>query len=296
MRTTRYADGGETQEKIDMLQKLIDNPSTPENDKKNFLDAQKKFKEKQALETKEMEKPKPKATAKPVARKPVARKPTTTAKPVARKPVARKPTATAKPVARKPIARKPVARKPVARKPMTVAKPKPTAKPVATKPVVKKPTIVKKPTATAKPTEKKLPKGVEMVSKKVVIVDGKKMNTDSKEFCDYLTSEFVKRKEQANSKKGTRKKTKSVMAQVSTKIEQGVEKAIKTGVAKQIPTLKKNPQVFIGKVEKLETATNNFLTKLKEVLGTEYDAKEVTDTTNAIHKLIEDLKKKYGKK
>ena len=249
MRTTKYAGGVDTQTKIDSLQKLIDNPSTPENDKKNFLDAQKKFKEKQASETKEIEKPKPTATAKPVARKPIARKP------------------------------------------MTVAKPKPTAKPVATKP-----TVIVKPKPMAKPTEKKLPKGVEMVSKKIVIVDGKKMNTDSKEFCDYLTSEFVKRKEQANSKKGTRKKTKSVMAQVSTKIEQGVEKAIKTGVAKQIPTLKKNPQVFIGKVEKLETATNNFLTKLKEVLGTEYDAKEVTDTTNAIHKLIEDLKKKYGKK
>ena len=153
-----------------------------------------------------------------------------------------------------------------------------------------------KPKPMAKPTEKKLPKGVEIVSKKVVIVDGKKMNTDSKEFCDYLTSEFVKRKEQAKSKKGTRKKTKSVMAQVSTKIEQGVEKAIKTGVAKQIPTLKKNPQVFIGKVEKLETATKNFLSQLKEVLGTDYDAKEVTETTNAINKLIEDLKKKYTKK
>jgi hypothetical protein len=35
---------------------------------------------------------------------------------------------------------------------------------------------------------------------------------------------------------------------------------------------------------------------LKEVLGTDYDAKEVTDTTKAIHKLIEDLKKKYTKK
>ena len=255
MKTTRYAGGGDTQTKIDSLQKLIDNPSTPENDKKNFLDAMKKFKEKQALELKEMEKPKPTATAKPIARKPTA------------KPIARKPTATAKPIARKPT---------------VTAKPKPTA--------------MVKPKPMAKPTEKKLPKGVEMVSKKVVIVDGKKMNTDSKEFCDYLTSEFVKRKEQAKSKKGTRKKTKSVMAQVSTKIEQGVEKAIKTGVAKQIPTLKKNPQVFIGKVEKLETATNNFLTQLKEVLGTDYDAKEVTETTNAINKLIEDLKKKYTKK
>jgi hypothetical protein len=122
------------------------------------------------------------------------------------------------------------------------------------------------------------------------------MNTDSQEWCDYLTAEFIKRKEQAKKNKGNRKKTKSVMAQVSTKIEQGVEKAIKTGVSKQMPTIKKNPQVFIGKVQKLETATKNFLTQLKEVLGTEYDAKEVTDTTKAIHKLIEDLKKKYTKK
>ena len=135
MRTTKYAGGGDTQTKIDSLQKLIDNPSTPENDKKNFLDAQKKFKEKQALELKEMEKPKPSATAKPVARKPTA------------KPIARKPTA-------KPIA------KPIAKKPTATAKPKPTA--------------IVKPKPTAKPTEKKLPKGVEMVSKKVVIVDGKK--------------------------------------------------------------------------------------------------------------------------
>jgi hypothetical protein len=38
------------------------------------------------------------------------------------------------------------------------------------------------------------------------------------------------------------------------------------------------------------------LTQLKEVLGSDYDAKEVTDSVNAIHKLIEDLKKKYAKK
>jgi hypothetical protein len=135
-----------------------------------------------------------------------------------------------------------------------------------------------------------------MVSKKKVIVNGKELSTDSKEFCDYLTAEFIKRKEQANKNKGTRRKTKSVMEQVSNNIEKGVQKAIKTGIAKQIPTLKKNPKVFIGKVQKLETATKNFLTQLKEVLGNDYDAKEVTDSVNAIHKLIEDLKKKYDKK
>jgi len=258
MRTRRYAGGGETQAKIDKLQKLIDNPNTPETDRKNFQEAIKKFKEKLASETTATDKP---VAKKPTTAKPVAKKPTTTAK-----PVAKKPTTTAKPVAKKPVAKKPVAKKPIAKKP------------------------------TAKPVAKKLPKGVQMLSKKRVVVNGKEMSTDSKEFCDYLTAEFIKRKEQANANKGTRKKTKSVMEQVSTKIEQGVEKAIKTGIAKQKPQLKKNPKVFIGKVQKLETATKNFLTQLKEVLGSDYDAKEVTDSVNAIHKLIEDLKKKYDKK
>ena len=191
---------------------------------------------------------------------------------------------------KKPVVRKPVVRKPVVKKTTETEKPKETEKkPVVKKPVVKKP-VIKKPVA------KKMPKGVQMLSKKKVVVDGKEMNVDSKEFCDYLTAEFIKRKEQAKSKKGTRKKTKSVMAIVSDKIEQGVQKAIKTGIAKQKPTLKKNPQVFIGKVQKLETATKNFLQQLKEVLGSDYEAKEVADTTKAIHQMIEELKKKYGKK
>ena len=204
-------------------------------------------------------------------KKEVVKKPTSTL----RKPMARKPT-NVKMVAKKPVATKSVATKPTAKKPISV---KPKKKPI-----------------TAKVAEKKTPKGVVMLSKNKVSVNGVEMDRDSKEFCDYLTAEFVKRKEQAKSNKATRTKTKSVMAQVSTKIEQGVEKAIKTGISKQKPALSKNPQVFIGKVEKLETATKNFLTQLKEVLGTDYDAKEVTDTTKAIHKLIEDLKKKYTKK
>ena len=287
MRAMKYAGGGETQAKIDKLQKLIDSPSTPETDKKNFQEAIKKFKEKLASETKETEKPKPTATSKPVVKKPTA----------PAKPVAKKPTATSKPVVKKPTApAKPVVKKTTTTTKLVVKKPTAPAKPVVKKPITTAKPTTKKSTIKTEPTAKKLPKGVQMVSKKRVIVNGKEMNTDSKEFCDYLTAEFVKRKEEAKKNKGNRKKTKSVMAQVSTKIEQGVEKAIKTGVSKQMPTIKKNPQVFIGKVQKLETATKNFLTQLKEVLGSEYDAKEVTDTTKAIHKLIEDLKKKYTKK
>ena len=242
MKTRRYAGGGDVQSKIDKLQKLINNPNTPEKDKKNFQNALEQFKKK-------MEAEKPKAETKPVS----APKPKTEKKPV------------------------------------SAPKPKTEKKPVSSV----KPKVEKKPVTA---TEKKMPKGVQLVSKKKVVVDGKEMSVDSKEFCDYLTAEFIKRKEKSKEQKATRKKTKSVMALVSDKIEKGVEKAIKTGVSKQRPTLKKNPQVFIGKVQKLETATKNFLQQLKEVLGNEYDAKEVADTTKAIHKLIEDLKKKYAKK
>jgi len=257
MRTKRYAGGGDINAKINKLQSFIDNPNTPDADRKNFQEAIKKFKEKL---TSEKEPTTEKPVARPVTKKPTSAKPT--ARPVVKKPTSARPTAT--PVAKKPTATSKVS--PIKRK------------------------------TTSNKIIKKTPKGIQIISKKKVILNGKEYNTDSKEFCDYLTDEFIKRKEQAKSKKGSRKKTKSVMEQVSMKIEQGVQKAIKTGIAKQIPTLKKNPKVFIGKVQKLETATKNFLTQLKEVLGSDYDAKEVTDSVNAIHKLIEDLKKKYDKK
>jgi uncharacterized protein (UPF0335 family) len=244
MSTATNAKIDELKGKINKLQTLIDNPNTPETDRKNFQEAIKKFEEKLEAEKKSSgtEKPKASASAKPKA--------TPTSKPKATESEKPKATATAKPKA----------------------------------------------STSAKADEKKMPKGIKMLSKKRVVLDGKEMSTDSKEFCDYLTSEFIKRRQQAKEKKGTRKKTKSVMEQVSLKIEQGVEKAIKTGASNQIPTLKKNPNVFIGKVEKLEKATKNFLEQLKDVLGNDYDAKEVTDTANAIHKMIEDLKNKYAKK
>lgn len=274
METRRYAGGGDVQTKIDKLQKLIDNPKTPETDKENFRNALEQFKEKLKSEKPKVSKPK----ATPVA------KPRTT------------PTARQKVVSRaKPTTARAKAKATPTARPKTVAKARTTATATAKpKTTTARPKVVSKAKPTA--TEKKMPKGVQLISKKKVVVDGKQLSVDSKEFCDYLTAEFVKRKETAQSKKGSRKKTKSVMALVSDKIEKGVEKAIKTGISKQKPALRTNPNVFIGKVQKLETATKNFLQQLKEVLGNEYDAKEVTDTTKAIHKLIEDLKKKYTKK
>ena len=272
MNTRRYAGGGDIQSKIDILQKLIDNPKTPEKDKENFRNTLEQFKEKLKSEKPKVAKPKATPVAKPRTTATAKQKVVSRAKPTTAK-------AKATPTAR----------------PKTVAKAKTTATATAKpKTTTARPKVVSKAKPTA--TEKKMPKGVQLISKKKVVVDGKQLSVDSKEFCDYLTAEFIKRKETAQNKKGSRKKTKSVMALVSDKIEKGVEKAIKTGISKQKPALRTNPNVFIGKVQKLETATKNFLQQLKEVLGNEYDAKEVTDTTKAIHKMIEDLKKKYNKK
>ena len=106
MRTRRYAGGGDTQSKIDKLQKLIDNPDVSENDKKNYRDALKQFKEKLASEKKTTEKPKV-ADKKPVVRKPVVKKTTETEKPKETEK---------KPVVKKPVVKKPVNKKPVAKK------------------------------------------------------------------------------------------------------------------------------------------------------------------------------------
>jgi hypothetical protein len=168
---------------------------------------------------------------------------------------------------------------------------KPAEKKEAKKPVEKK---------ADKPAEKKdevkKKKGLQVLSSKRVLIDGKEVDMDSQEFCDYLSAQWRERREKAEANKDKKKKTKSVMAKVSDKIESGIATAIKEGIKEQKDSINKNPKVFIGKVEKLETATKNFLENLKEVLGGEYDAKEVTSTTKAIQDMINDLKKKYADK
>jgi hypothetical protein len=175
--------------------------------------------------------------------------------------------------------------------------------------VAEKKTAEKKP-AEKKSTEKKpaekvaekksaeapKKKGVQVLSSKRVMIDGEEVGMDSKEFCDYLLGEFRARREKAEENKTKKKKTTSVMSKVTSNIEKGITTAIKNSIKDNRVAINKDPKVFIGKVQKLETATKNFLDNLKEVLGSEFDAKEVTSTTNAIHSMIEELKKKYADK
>jgi hypothetical protein len=150
--------------------------------------------------------------------------------------------------------------------------------------------------STKPKVEEKVTRQVKKISSKKVEIDGKQYDIDSKEFCDYLVEQFKERRSKSKSAPKKASKPKSVMKSVATKIESGVTTAIKKSASRQETTLKKYPAVFIGKVEKLEEATKNFLTQLKSVLGKDYDSKEITETTNAIQKLIDDLKSKYDKK
>lgn len=178
------------------------------------------------------------------------------------------------------------------------------AEKVAEKKVAEKKVVEKKPTekkpaekvAEKKSDEAPKKKGVQVLSSKRVMINGKEVGMDSKEFCDYLLGEFRERREKAEENKTKKKKTTSVMSKVTSNIEKGITTAIKNSIKDNRVAINKDPKVFIGKVQKLETATKNFLDNLKEVLGSEFDAKEVTSTTNAIHSMIEELKKKYADK
>jgi len=147
------------------------NYATGEAGKKRFVEALRKWQDKQkALKEKAVAKkpaPKKPVAKKPVAKKPVAKKPATK-KPVAKKPVAKKPVAK-KPATKKPATKKPATKKPAAKKP--VAKKPPVKKPVAKKPAgkvpAKKPLIsnknklrIKKAATTAKTTATKTAKTV----------------------------------------------------------------------------------------------------------------------------------------
>jgi len=179
---------------------------------------------------------------------------------------------------------------------------KPVEKPKAEprKPVAKTKSEPRKPVAKPK-TEPRKPvaktRGVKMLSSRKVSVDGNEMNMDSQEFCDYLLSEFKKRRQKAEETKTKSKKTKtkSVMAKVTDSIEKGVTQAIKESVKNQKVTIEKDPKAFFSKVKKLETATKSFLQELKTVLGKDFDAKEVTSTVKGIQDMVNELKKKIEK-
>ena len=178
--------------------------------------------------------------------------------------------------------------KPEAEKPKPQQRPKP-------KPEAEKPQQKPKPKPEAEKPKPQGKRGVQMLSTRKVMVDGVEMNMNSQEFCDYLLAEFKERRIKAEERKGSKTKTKSVMAKVSDNIEKGITQAIKESVKTQKSKIEKNPREFFSKVKKLEIATKTFLNSLKNVLGNQFDGKEVNSTIKGIQDLVNELKKKVEK-
>ena len=176
------------------------------------------------------------------------------------------------------------------RKPNSRQRNKPS-KPPKRKPATRKP-ATRKPATGKTNTGKGGKKGIKVLSSKRVMIDGEEVAINSQEMCDYLLAEFKKRRAKAKDSKGKKKKTKSVMAKVSDNIEKGITQAIKQGVKNKKSEIKKDPKAFFGKVKKLETATRGFLNELKNVLGKDFNSKEVTSTIKGIQDLVAELKKK----
>jgi len=148
------------------------------------------------------------------------------------------------------------------------------------KPATKKSKKAKKRSKKAKSPKKK---------KAEVMFQGKPL---SKADCDELIKQYRKRRE--DSKKSAQKsKTKSIFEKVTDKIEGVVEQAIES-VSKD--SVKKDPKEMAAKIFKLSDATNNFLKSFKEILGADYDSKEVQDVVKALDALAKNIVKKYEEK
>lgn len=137
-------------------------------------------------------------------------------------------------------------------------------------------------------------KGVKVTGSSTVTVDGKEMDMNSSEFCDYLLKQFRERREK--SKNAPKKKTASVMAKITANVEKSVVQAIKSSVASNKKEIEKNPNFFVKKVEKLETSTKSFLESMKEVLGDDFKQGEIASTMKSIEELTESLIAKYKTK
>jgi len=254
-----YADGGsvdaETKAKIKNLEEFINNPSNQEKDPAMV----EKFRGILEKIKSKMMVSEPKSEPKEEKTEPKTEPKTETRK-------AGRPKMTAKPV-EKP--------KTETRK---AGRPKMTAKPVENEPK----------------TDTKPQKGLKITGSSTVSLDGKDLEMNSKEFCDYLLTKFKERREK--SKNAPKKKTQSVMSKITSNIEKSVVQAIKSSVESNKKSIEKNPDFFVKKVEKLETSTKSFLQSMKEVLGSDYEQKEISSTLKNIEELTESLIAKYKKK
>lgn len=164
------------------------------------------------------------------------------------------------------------------------AKPKTETKPKSTeKTVEKEPAEVKKePSKTVK------------IVGKTVVFKGKEYPANSKELCDVMIAAFNERREKAK-KQAKKSKTKSVFEKAADKVESTIVSAVKETFQDNKDKIMKQPDQYFAKVKKVQAAGEDFLESFKELVGSEFDRKEINSFTKTITDAVNGLKKEIEK-
>ena len=126
---------------------------------------------------------------------------------------------------------------------------------------------------------------------KKIIFEGKEISKNDADYCDKLLAAWNKRREKAKAS-AKKSKTKPVFEKVAGSVESGVFHAIKSIPAKKIS---ENPDKYIKLFKDIEDHTEKFLMGFKQLLGEEYDKKEIDDSLKPINDFISKLKDKFKK-
>ncbi len=156
-----------------------------------------------------------------------------------------------------------------------------------------------KKTEKVKIPKKVVEKKVEKVSKPVKKASAKKESTEKKSSkskgepevsCDELMDAYNKRKK-SHDKAAKQYATTSVSEKIGNNLASAVSKAISNIDNDDI---KKSPKKYIAKFELIEKETKAFISKLKPILGEDFDKEDIlSPLEEVITKHIENLKKKY---
>ncbi len=127
--------------------------------------------------------------------------------------------------------------------------------------------------------------------KKVMIhFKGKDYVKDSAEYCDAVKKDIDARRSALKNKKPS---NKSVSTKVADHVATGILGAIKNIDADKIAA---NPKKYIAKLTHVNKETAKFVTKLKDIMGSDYSAADMKRPLSAINTAIERIKAKYKKK
>ena len=109
-----------------------------------------------------------------------------------------------------------------------------------------------------------------------------------------MIAAFNERREKAK-KQAKKSKTKSVFEKAADKVESTIVSAVKETFQDNKDKIMKQPDQYFAKVKKVQAAGEDFLESFKELVGSEFDRKEINSFTKTITDAVNGLKKEIEK-